>query len=179
MVTRTTSITSHPSVDGDCRCGLQVSRFVDISACLSRFGRGLINMHNTGITGSCLCGAMTYKISPPYRFFKQCHCSRCRKSTGSAYAANILLPNEQFSWLSGQDQLRRYEVPEAASYNNFFCDTCGSQLPSESRDGRWVLVPAGTLDVDPGATPDKNIFWESRAPWFANPDSLPKFCAGG
>ena len=136
-------------------------------------------MQDTAITGSCLCNAITYEISPPYRFFKQCHCSRCRKSTGSAYAANILLPIGQFSWLSGQALLGRYEVPEADSYNNFFCTTCGSHLPWESRDGRWVLVPAGTLDVDPGATPDKNIFWGSRAPWITSVDKLPKFDGRG
>jgi hypothetical protein len=99
----------------------------------------------------------------------------CRKSTGSAYAANILLPIGQFSWLSGQALLGRYELPGADSYNNFFCTTCGSHLPWESRDGRWVLVPAGTLDADPGATPDKNIFWGYRAPWYTSVDTLPKF----
>ena len=29
-----------------------------------------------------------------------------------------------------------------------------------------MIVPAGSLDDDPGIRPRYNIFWESRAPWY-------------
>jgi hypothetical protein len=33
----------------------------------------------------------------------------------------------------------------------------------------------GSLDDDPGCQPEKNIFWASRAPWYAEPADLPTF----
>ncbi len=135
-------------------------------------------MSETETGGSCLCGAVSYRLSGPYRFFKYCHCSRCRKATGSAFAANILVPVDQFSWQSGKDLLRRFELPGAKGFSTTFCDRCGSRLPWVTRDGAWVLVPAGSLNEDPGARPEKNIFWDSRAPWYASADTLPAFPEG-
>jgi hypothetical protein len=128
--------------------------------------------------GSCLCGAISYHLSGPYRFFKYCHCSRCRKATGSAFAANILVPADQFSWQSGEDLLRHFELAAASGFSTGFCDRCGSRMPWVTRDGRWVLVPAGTLDEDPDARPEKNIFWDSRAPWYEGTEALPAFPEG-
>ena len=51
----------------------------------------------------------------------------------------------------------------------------GSALPWTTKNGRWVVVPAGSLDVDPGARPERNIFWDSRAPWYTHAAELPTF----
>ncbi len=132
-------------------------------------------MTSTHITGSCLCGSVRYQIAPPYRFFQYCHCSRCRKRTGSAYAANILVDAERFAYLQGEDLVQRYEVPDTKHFSTCFCTQCGSSLPWHTKDGARVLVPTGTLDADPQARPERNIFWESRACWFVSDASLPKF----
>ena len=126
-------------------------------------------------SGSCLCGAVGYEIRPPYAFFQYCHCSRCRKNSGSAHAANILVPEGQFVWTLGEENLRRYEVPEARYYCTAFCSVCGSSLPWRTRNGKFLLVPAGGLDGDPGATLERNIFWDSRACWYERVDDLPFF----
>jgi hypothetical protein len=114
-------------------------------------------------------------MSPPYVFFHHCHCSRCRKSSGSAYRANILVKASRFRWTRGEDLVKRWELPEAQYYCTGWCSKCGSSLPWQSRNGKGYLVPAGSLDDDPGSPPEKNIFWSSRAPWFANPSDLPRF----
>jgi len=132
-------------------------------------------MENRSFAGSCLCGAVAYEISPPFLFFHHCHCSRCRKLTGSAYAANIFLKVDQFRWTKGEDLVGRYELPEAEHYCSGFCTVCGARLPWISRNRRYVLVPAGTLDEDPGARPTRNVFWGSRAPWHVSAESLPTF----
>jgi hypothetical protein len=41
------------------------------------------------VTGSCLCGAVSFEVSGAFDSFFLCHCSRCRKDTGSAHAANL------------------------------------------------------------------------------------------
>ena len=132
-------------------------------------------MTDTALQGSCLCGEVAYEMSPPFVFFHHCHCSRCRNTFGSAYVANILVKAAQFRWIRGEDLVNRWELPDAQFYCTGWCSVCGSALPWQSRNGKGYLVPAGTLDDDPGAKPEKNIFWASRAPWSVNPTDLPSF----
>jgi len=115
--------------------------------------------------GSCLCNAVSYQFSGPEFVFQYCHCSRCRKFTGSAHAANIIIDPKQFEWLSGEELVGRYEHPEAKHYATCFCTRCGSSLPWLAKSGRSVVIPAGTLDQDPGIRPTQNIYWQDRAPW--------------
>lgn len=123
--------------------------------------------------GSCLCGAVRYEFSGEAKAFRYCFCSRCRKSTGSAHAANVVVPADRFRWIAGEDKVRRYEHAEARRFNNFFCGECGSKLPWLTRDGRWAVVTAGTLDDDPGLRPEQAIHWASRANWYVPRSDLP------
>jgi hypothetical protein len=121
---------------------------------------------------------VTFEIRLPYAFFQYCHCSRCRKFTGSAHAANILVAAGQFDWVRGEDLIRQYELPDAKYYCTAFCSVCGSSMPWRTRNEKFYLVPAGTLDGDPGAPLERNIYWESRAPWYRRVDELPIFDEG-
>jgi hypothetical protein len=115
-----------------------------------------------------------YEISGHMGIFQYCHCSRCRKFTGSAFAANLLVSPDQFKWQSGEHLVGRYELPEAKHFATSFCKNCGSSLPWLSQSGKAVIVPAGTLDEDPGIRPSQNIFTASGADWFEAPENLPK-----
>ncbi len=135
-------------------------------------------MEDIRYKGSCLCRAVAYEIRPPFLFFHYCHCSRCRKNTGSAHSANIFLKVDQFQWTRGEDLVRRYVLPEAEHLCTGFCATCGSSLPWLSRNGRYVLVPAGGLDDAPAERPERNIYWKYHAPWYEDVSSLPKIDEG-
>lgn len=124
--------------------------------------------------GSCLCGGVVYEIQPPFKIFQYCHCSRCRKFTGSAHSANLFVPPEQFSWLSGAELVGRYEEPAAKFFATCFCKRCGSSLPWAVQGGKNVVVPAGTLNEDPGIKPQQSVYWESRASWLVETCDLPK-----
>ena len=128
-------------------------------------------------TGSCLCGAVNYQMEGPLKYFQYCHCSRCQKVTGTAHAANIFVPPERFEWLTGEDQLGRFEHPEAKYYATSFCKQCGSNMPWLVQGGGNVVVPAGSLDQDPGIRPSSSLFWADRACWYTELEELPKFDA--
>jgi hypothetical protein len=132
-------------------------------------------MPENRVTGSCLCGKVSYAIRGNVGIFQYCHCSRCRKFTGSAFASNLLTSPDDFEWLGGVEYVGRYEVKEARHFATCFCITCGSSLPWEAQSGRAVIVPAGTLDADPEINPGWNIYCASRAEWYVEPDSLPKY----
>ena len=125
--------------------------------------------------GSCLCGAVSYQFHGPEYVFQYCHCSRCRKFTGSAHATNIIVAPDQFEWLSGADQVGRFEHPEAKHFATCFCRQCGSSLPWEAQSGGAVVIPAGTLDEDPEIRPSQNIFWKDRVAWREAVESLPHY----
>lgn len=125
--------------------------------------------------GSCLCGKVHYEISGTLGIFQYCHCSRCRKFTGSAHAANIIIAPDQFKWVKGEEYLGRFEVADAKHFATSFCKQCGSSLPWKSKSDKAVIIPAGSLDDDPEIRPFQNVFYESRADWYQEASGLIKY----
>ncbi|MGE0624095.1 MAG: GFA family protein [Pseudomonadales bacterium] len=129
------------------------------------------------IRGSCLCGRVRFEVDRLTGPFELCHCSRCRKVTGSAFAATVGAMAEDFRWLCGAESIGRCELPvreRPPSYALSFCTGCGSALPSPPECG-FFEIPAGLLDDDPGLRPDKHIYVEFGAPWWTVDDGLPCF----
>jgi hypothetical protein len=83
-----------------------------------------------------------------------------------------LQPGE-LKWLSGEEQIRTFKVPEAKRFTNNFCATCGSRLPRHAKDTDAVVIPAGSLDDVPAIKPQARIFYGSRASWSCGGDALP------
>lgn len=131
-------------------------------------------MTDNEISGSCLCRKVTYTISGNLGIFQYCHCSRCRKFSGSAFASNLMVSPDDFKWKSGEELVGRYELEEAKHFATSFCKNCGSSLPWLSQSGKAVIVPAGTLDGDPEIRPSQNIYCGSRAVWYEDPGSIPE-----
>ena len=124
------------------------------------------------VQGSCVCGAVAFRMEGPYRLFQYCHCSRCRKKTGSTNVANIFVPARQFAWERGEDKVKRFELPGAKYWCTAFCTECGSAMPWLTKNGKTMVVGAGGLDEDPGVRPTMSVFFGSRAPWHVPPSDL-------
>lgn len=124
------------------------------------------------ITGSCLCGAVRFAVKPPFTAFRYCHCSRCRKASGSAHASNLFVPRAQFSWLAGETEVKRFDVPDAQRFSVWFCSHCGTRMPHAIRTREDMLVPAGVLDTDPQIRPGEAIFCGSKPTWYIEPQHL-------
>jgi len=134
-------------------------------------------MSKSNISGSCLCGEVSYEFSGSTKVFQYCHCTRCRKITGSAHASNIIIDPDEFNWLTGEDNIGRFELAEAKHFASSFCKTCGSSLPWLTQSGKAVIIPAGTLDQDPEVKPQHNIYYADKAAWYVNADDLIKYDA--
>jgi hypothetical protein len=130
---------------------------------------------DSGITGACACGAVTFSVSgAPARWF-QCHCSRCRRGRSAAHGSNAFYPLRQFEWRSGRELVRSYRPPDAERFMVSFCVRCGGGAPVERDNVPFVLVPAGLFEADPGARPEAHIHVASKAPWYAFRDGLPQY----
>ena len=118
------------------------------------------------LEGGCLCGQVRYRVSGPFDAFHLCHCSQCRRSTGSAHAANIFGTPDRLQWLSGEKLIKRYTPEQPDVISKCFCSHCGSLVPYTSLKSGLLIIPAGSLDEAPGISPQDHIFWRDRADWY-------------
>ena len=123
------------------------------------------------IKGSCLCGEVAYEVDGKISEIGQCHCSKCRKFTGSSNSAVFVTAIANLKWLRGEELLSSYKAP--SGYFAVFCSKCGSPLP-KTRANKVYLVPAGTLDNDPGVKAAYHVHVASKAPWDEIFDDLPQ-----
>jgi hypothetical protein len=126
------------------------------------------------LSGSCLCGAVRYTASGEAQRFYHCHCSRCRKASGTGHASNLFLKGT-LAWESGEDKVKCFKVPDAERFTNSFCETCGGRVPRFVEQYGVVFIPAGSLDDEPDLGPQARIFMGSRAAWSCNGSHLPEF----
>ena len=126
------------------------------------------------ITGSCLCGEVRYELTQAPVWAHACHCSRCRKTTGSAFASNLFVALGALRYTQGENRLQSYKLPDAERFTHVFCSQCGSTLPFTNESRGVVGVPMGSLDDDPGHPARAHIFVDSKAPWFEITDRLPQ-----
>lgn len=122
--------------------------------------------------GSCLCGAVRFEIDGAFEGFFLCHCSRCRKGTGSAHAANLFSSNAKLTWLAGEEKVKTFAVA-GTRHSRSFCVACGSALP-RAHGGAGLVTPAGALDTDVDLRPNAHICYASRANWDERLEETPK-----
>jgi hypothetical protein len=132
-----------------------------------------------GVTaGSCLCGKVAYEVTGQPMFMQSCHCQRCRRARGAAHGTNIFYKADGFRWTRGEQLILEYKLPEARFYTVAFCRECGSATPKVATERGFAIVPAGSLDTDPGMRPQRHIFTNYKAPWLEITDSIPQFPEG-
>ena len=123
-----------------------------------------MNGPRSTITGSCLCGAVTFETDAHFKDAYFCHCAQCRKITGSAHASNLIGKPGSLRWTTGEEHIRNYAHP-TRDFSKAFCSQCGSGLPYLNRSNTAVVVPAGSLDGEPEIARGSRIFWADRSAW--------------
>ena len=124
------------------------------------------------LAGECYCGAVHYEVADEFLYAANCHCSNCRRTTGSAFKPFAGIVRARLAVTKGADALL---IVGDDSGNDTHCRACGSLLYSVVRDGAFVHVAMGTLIDDPAIRPTSHIFVGSKAPWFTITDDLPQY----
>lgn len=127
------------------------------------------------VHGSCLCGAVRYVLTAPFRRANLCHCSRCRKHSGAAASAQGRVPREGFELLAGAGQLSVFRPPDGGMAK-VFCRVCGSSLfGGDWPGGSEVSVRLGALDDPPSTGPQFHTYDADRPSWDRpTDDGLPR-----
>jgi hypothetical protein len=129
-------------------------------------------MAGTMLTGRCECGAVAYRVADTFRYAQNCHCSRCRAATGSAFKPFAGIERDHLELTHGGDRLL---IVGEKDGNDTRCSACGSLLFSVVRSGAYVHVALGSLVDSPSIRPTAHIFVGSKAPWFEITDDLPQY----
>ena len=124
------------------------------------------------LAGECYCRAVGYTVADTFAYALNCHCSDCRRTTGSAFKPFAGIARDKLTVTAGNDDLTIFG--DAAGHNAH-CRHCGSLLYSVVRDGAFVHVAMGTLVDDPSIRPSHHIFVASKAPWREIADNLPQY----
>ena len=127
---------------------------------------------NRTLPGKCLCGAVHYAVADAFIYAANCHCSNCRRTTGSAFKPFAGIERDKFRVTKGADEVMIFGDENG---HDAHCRVCGSLLYSVVRDGAFVHVAMGTLMDDPAIRPSAHIFVGSKAPWFTITDDLPRY----
>lgn len=125
------------------------------------------------LRGRCLCGAVEYAVADAFEYALNCHCSNCRRATGSAFKAFAGIRRGSLTLLKGTDGILIYGNEEEA--HDVHCAVCGSLLYSVVRQGLYAHLTMGTLIDAPSIRPAAHIFAGSKAPWFEITDGLPAY----
>jgi hypothetical protein len=124
--------------------------------------------------GSCLCRRVQYEVVGEIGDFGYCHCTSCRKASGSAHAANASVERADFVLTSGGDELREFE--SSPGKMRVFCARCGSPIYAyQLADREIIRLRLGSLDTPFAKEPKAHTWVSDKASWEPIEDKLPQF----
>ena len=121
---------------------------------------------------ACLCGTIAFDVHGPIDGIGQCHCSLCRKVSGTAGNAVFIVGRRRFRWISGEDHVQCFVLRN--DWSAARCTTCGSPLP-QCHDGKRYWVPPGLMDDDLSTSIRTHIHVASKADWETIHGDAPQF----
>ena len=124
------------------------------------------------LRGCCACNAVAYEVSDEFDTSFNCHCSRCRAATGSAFRPWGEIQPEKLRVTKGEDALILSGDPDGHHARR--CGQCFSLLYWTGYEGK-IRVPYGTLIDEPALKPTGHIYVGSKAPWYQILDDLPQY----
>ncbi|CAI6332966.1 unnamed protein product [Periconia digitata] len=124
-------------------------------------------------SGSCFCTAIKFTFTGEPLVKALCHCTDCRKLSGSTYTTNLLIPSSSFTLLSGTPKPVPKTSDAGNAITNFFCGECGSPLWGKGAFGDDLVLRAGVVDweegkengMSEGARPSVELFVQRRVGW--------------
>jgi hypothetical protein len=122
--------------------------------------------------GGCTCGAVRFRLISAPLVVHACHCTECRRLTGSAFALNALIESDRLEILAGEAR----PVPVVGASGKpqplFRCPDCQVALWSHypAAGPKLAFVRVGTLDAPERLPPDIHIFTSTKLPWLQLPD---------
>ncbi len=125
------------------------------------------------MTGSCVCGAIEFEAQAIPGMAFNCHCSRCRKSHGAAFATQAFAVKKSLKFNKGKEYLKEYISTGGI---RAFCSNCGSRLMNYAKNnGDYLSISIACLDGSYEEKPVAHAYVGSKAPWHHPSEDIPSF----
>ncbi len=129
--------------------------------------------NDSAATGGCLCGAVRFAITAPIAAAAYCHCTDCRRVTGSAFNISVGVQLAAFT-LTGTPTGHTSRAESGAVLARHFCGACGSPLYTSSDSApERIFVKAGALDDPDLIEPADQSWTRSQVARSVIPTDLP------
>lgn len=114
---------------------------------------------------SCQCGKLTAVARGEPVRVSVCHCTECKRRSGSAFAYNSTWMEDQVE-ASGPSRSFRRSSDEGYWCEIYFCPGCGSTVTYriERRPG-MVTIPVGAFADSTFPEPTVSVYGERRHAW--------------
>lgn len=131
------------------------------------------------VEGGCLCGAVRYACEGEIGPAGYCHCTDCRRITGSAVNVSVRVPLKAFQLLSGSPKGFTKRADSGTELTRHFCGDCGAPLYTSSpRHPEAIYVKAGSLDDGSEVAPTSQAWTASAVAWARIPDGIASYEKG-
>ncbi|MGV2831836.1 GFA family protein [Myxosarcina sp. GI1(2024)] len=125
------------------------------------------------MTGSCVCGAIVFEVTAIPGVVFNCHCTRCRKSHGAAFATQAFAVRKSLNFIRGEEYLKEYESTKGI---RTFCSICGSRLMNYAKDGAdYLSVALSCIDSPHQEKPIAHAFVANKAGWHQPSQDIPSY----
>ena len=126
--------------------------------------------------GGCACGEVRYRLASVPMFVNCCHCTECRRQTGSAFVINGVIETSRIDVVSGQPKAVAVPTGSGRPHDIYRCPTCRIALWSDyGRRPALRFVRIATLDNPAALPPNAQIFTRSKLPWVKLSQDIPAF----
>jgi len=121
--------------------------------------------------GNCLCGQTAFEVNAEPIITSCCHCSNCKKYTGTAFTTNLVFPANTQKIVKGEHLVKIFADKEQDSGNvlyRHFCSECGAPLFNTNGDfGKTIAVFYGALEMSctAGKQPAIEYYSKDRLSW--------------
>jgi len=115
------------------------------------------------LEGGCQCGRLRYEVSEPALALYACHCSECRRQSGSAHGLTLTVPRAALHFRCGTPRTWSRPTESGSKLDCLFCDDCGTRVVHLRVSAPATAgIKAGTLD-EPVDLAQAIHIWTSRA----------------
>lgn len=130
------------------------------------------------LEGGCNCRHVRYRLTATPIVVNCCHCRMCQRSSGSAFALNVMIEAAHVEQLGGSMvETFRPVVNEPIAQASARCPRCATILWGHHADfgDAICFVRAGTLDFSREVKPSAHFFTVTKHPWIVLPDDVPAY----
>lgn len=114
-------------------------------------------------SGSCLCGKVNFLVDKDIQTIYHCHCSLCRKQSGTGTNSASLVNETLFEWTSGIDSIGTFK--KDSGFTSCFCTSCGSPVPNKVGNSSFIWIPLGLLNETPIVKKRLGFCLNSKSSW--------------